>query len=677
MGNSFKEKIRNGKIPAPTNKKFNIKNWHTEWEKVKGEASEDDKSIYEAGTIINELLSEIRSTLGEAFKTHAPQIKNSTYLKILFSISNRDTSIIKNIGKKQPEGLTDTLNIISTDNVNGSELTLDEMAHSAVDGLEKAIEFCIDRNLKEKELTAGTKPVPIIEFLPYELYLSQIYGAYEGYWDAILWGDYELIEHDKKNKVYEFKQKPTPSEIAYLTSSSRKLRLAAQDAGIVTHKTFLEINKKDKYISPTGQGKRKGFSVAEIEKADIQLQAKNSYLNLCIIRLENEFPETLLNQKTPQKFTVKEAIEIFRILSLLALTYEEKYPKDASFNNINRLMEFCPLANKTKLIEAIRQATEFNVETIESVIEFLKFKGKSTDIWCHPIAEVENNKIYFLTSALSTPVITRLVERWLSELEIEMTPKGGRYETHALQKLNSTIKKNHLLNDYNEAVSGIVNGTNESEEIDILLRIGRKVLVGEVKSIVTTDSPISHFRTLETLTHAAKQAKRKTEFVKRNYRKISEHLKWPIESDSTTDFIPFIINSNKIHSGFNIDDVPVIDENILTRYFEDGIFPILSQFHEEPIKHLAWFNIYKTAEQLEDNIRKYLENPPQTLIIRDNNKYKTVAIPDGGENSYKISFTTLIQGQIKIQDIIKKSYTFKIETADNFESQTKDMLYLI
>lgn len=58
-----------------------------------------------------------------------------------------------------------------------------------------------------------------------------------------------------------------------------------------------------------------------------------------------------------------------------------------------------------------------------------------------------------MTSALATPVILRVVEHWLVELEVDLQDKGADYEKMIIKDLNDVISKNKKITDFDEATS--------------------------------------------------------------------------------------------------------------------------------------------------------------------------------------------------------------------------------
>lgn len=224
-----------------------------------------------------------------------------------------------------------------------------------------------------------------------------------------------------------------------------------------------------------------------------------------------------------------------------------------------------------------------------------------------------------------------------------------------------------------------MNSEIEKEEIDLLLRIGNVILIGESKSIVTTDSPISNYRTVETLKFAANQVKRKTIFVKKHLPKIFEILNWKHNENEDYSFVNCIINSGRMYAGFEIDGIPVCDDKILHRYFSESEIPLLSYFDEinQDQKHVAWVRLYSNFEELKCNLAVYLTKPPQVFENKEHFEYKSIKLPYLNEDSYKIIFNRLVPRELSISDRVDIDIPFTIFKSDNYIEKTKNIGFIV
>lgn len=62
---------------------------------------------------------------------------------------------------------------------------------------------------------------------------------------------------------------------------------------------------------------------------------------------------------------------------------------------------------------------------------------------------------------------------------------------------------------------------------------------------------------------------------------------WIYDPDILYRLFPVVLNSNKIHSGFPINGVPVVDEKILAKYFSSSTFPLISVKRDDKLHDLG------------------------------------------------------------------------------------------
>lgn len=670
---SFKEKVRNKEIPGPTDRKFTMELWQEEWENVKAHNAQD-QCFFEAGKVFHTVFSEIRAVLTSLYKDKAPAISRIIHLELLSAISNRDISVFKDIQLTGVRTGQNIHSVLSNANRYESEISLEEIAHGAVDGVELAILESIKAIKKSPLIPPGKTPISVLEFTGMEADLSQLYGLYDQYWKALLWGDYEFFVHDTDQSIYEVRQLSTDREVSYELTSLRKTRLGMQSMMLHSNPAIVKLNDNDKYILPVGAGKKKSFKVSTLIRASDEMRFFNSKIKSEILLLADEFPDSLIQSQLPAGFSIEEALDVLRLMILLSKQFQNKYPADNSVYGHKKLAEFSSKASKQDLLLAIIKASGIKYAKAKVILDFIIFNDQTRDLWSHPILEVSHDKLIFLTSALSAPVLVRVVEHWLAELEVELTTKGAHYEKVSLTEINLSLLSNNFLPHAISAFSKRLKlKSGAEEEIDLILNLGKVILIGEAKSIVTTDSSISYHRTYSTLKGAADQAKRKSLFFSSNIEEIFDAFGWAYDPSIEYQSLPVVLNSNKIHSGFPVDCVPVVDEQILARYFSSNTFPLISVSREDKFHHLAWFKLYESYEGLLSNISSYLLHPPQLSEGRESLIYKTMRIPRLNELSPKIQYTRLVPGDFPVERKLYKRYELPIHVSHDVMSEIMEM----
>jgi hypothetical protein len=674
---SFKNKVRTGKIPGPTDRKFTVKLWQTAWD-IDKESSAENLDLFEAGIVFAEVFGEIRSALASLYKGRAPRVSREKYLELLSAISNRDIAILKEIQLDARNAGKSIQTALSKSNRYGFEVSLEEIAHGAVDGIELAIRETVKELTSTPFIPSGETPMSILEFSQMETDFSQLYGTYDQYWKALLWGDYAFVTRDAEQRIYQILQLSTDREISYELTSARKTRLGIQSIVLHNSPIIIKLSDNDRYILLEGLGKKRSLRVASLGKASEEIRFFNSKIQTEILLLDDDFPSILIDSQLSSGFSIKEVLEVFRLLILLSKQFQSRYPADSSVYNHKKLSEFCSKSGKQELLLAIVKSSKIQYSKANLILNFIIFGNHCRDLWSHPILEISHDKLIYLTSALSSPVLIRAVEHWLTELKVELTIKGTHYENISLKEINHKLIANTYLSNPIPAFSKrlrLLSGAEE--EIDLILNLGHVILIGEAKSIVTTDSSISYYRTYDTLSGAADQAKRKSDFFLSNIKDIFAQLGWHYDSEIKYKVVPLVLNSNKIHSGFPINDVAVVDEQILARYFSSEKFPLISTRRKEEFHHIAWFKLYGNSEELQNNIASYLKRPPQLSEGRESLVYKTIPIPAITAKSSKFLYTRLVPGEFPIERRLYKSYLFPLQVSHDLMTELTAMASFI
>ena len=322
---SFIEKIRKSEIPQPTQPKFDLAVWEEKWSQ-EPQKDKNNESVYQAGKIIFSLLEEIRSELRKLHKKK-PEASNEKLIMAYFAISNRDRAILSNNPEDTITGKVNVFSSLLNNNRFFNELTLEEISNGCVDGIEKAVQLRINKEKSLDEKTYSNSSLAIIDFISQEIFLSQMYDAYESYWQALLWGEYTFYEIDGKQKIFGVSQNMTPYEISGVASQIRKSRLNAQSQLIIAHQNLKDFFLQEKIIFKRSNSDD-DLSVRAIISADDKVQTMNSEWHLQEANLEDEFPMEAINNDQGISFSISDALNVLRLLMLLSMQITQNYPAD-------------------------------------------------------------------------------------------------------------------------------------------------------------------------------------------------------------------------------------------------------------------------------------------------------------------------------------------------------------
>lgn len=673
MTQSFKLAIRNKKIKSPNERSFDLKLWDKKWSEC-GSPMEDKEEcdIYLGGRVIDSLLNEIRSTLVDLYKRR-PASSKKALIQSHVAFSNRNRAII---ARPNIDDITtmDLHSLSTNKNPFGIEITYQELAEQSVDSIKSALLGILTGS--HPVATSTSDDMDLLEFVQTENALSGLYRTYEDYWSALLWGAYELNVINADNKIYEIKQKP--SDLIYEITQARKMKLDEHSDSFLFRMDLDAIDYTDlNYMKITGSGRTRKIKTDNLSKASHKLKFISSSIRHMIAKIERHYPSDFFNHEFKRhEFTVKDVLNVFSHLIIFSEAIMDRFPPDDSVFNVKKLSEFCPTFKVQELVLNIAKSTKISSTKVYNIVDFLTYKGEgNSDLWCHPIIEVDNNEVVILVSALNGSVIQRVAEHWFVSFGMDLTEKGTTYENLVIDSIARSVQRNPILNDYDIPISKrikLVSG--EEEEIDFLMRLGNKIIVGESKSIVTTDSSISHFRTIGVIAGAKDQVLRKTDFFRRNMEEVFSKISWNYELSKTYELIPLIFVSNKIHSGFPYENIFVTDEILLAKYFSGEDVPLLSDINS---KSIAWFDLYETEGEAIDNLELYLSAPPQITKSYDDYGYKSMNIPCISDESTKIMFTRLVLKDASPADLVNRKFSFRLNTSDDFDEIVSKMDFLI
>ncbi|HGF4929710.1 TPA: hypothetical protein ACF5BV_002423 [Vibrio parahaemolyticus] len=668
----FVEKIIKNKIKPPTRHDFNLDKWLGEWEKIKDNASKRDTRVFVGGSIVDSLLSEIRGMLDRIY-LKAPKITNEKLMLAYVAMSNRELAVAMKAAFE--EARPNAFGIKINANYMGNTLTLQEISHGCVDGLQPALRMCQKRIDDNKAILVSKQPLDPMVFIRREIDLSQLYELYSHVWQCLFWSNYDFISVDADKRIYCVMQPETDFEFSFESSAIRRERLGSQKRHIANDPMMQSIFSNDKYLVVRRRGKRKLVDVLNVKDADEMVRSRNTYWQISVIDMLKYYPQEWLTENYGKEFSIKDVLTVFRCLMLLAGDLMEKFPDNDGAFNLNKLLEFCPTVPALALKMALVKATGLDAVCVSNIIDFVTFKAdKTSDLWCQPLIKKSNNEYAILVSALVSPVMTRLIERWAVEFKVNLGKKGYQYEETVVKMLNEQLEQNEIIDDYDPAVGKRIRLATGEEEFDLLARIDDLIVVGEFKATLTVDSEVMKQRTAETLEYAGVQVNRKTKFLQENIETIFDRLGWVYDATKQYRFAQCIVNSAQMFIGYKFDGIPVVDEKILKAYFESNVMSLMSIPSENgEMRDIAWYELYADLKELKSNLQIYLSKPPQLSEINDSFEYSNVLLPPINEDSYKIVQRRFVLKDASPTSRMDQEHNFRVFKSKDYDVQIAKM----
>lgn len=242
----------------------------------------------------------------------------------------------------------------------------------------------------------------------------------------------------------------------------------------------------------------------------------------------------------------------------------------------------------------------------------------------------------------------RLVEQWVKQFKLSFDEKGSLFEITVKSGIKSSLNKSVVIKDFDIAQINEFKIGGQQEQIDLLIRIGKVVLVGEIKSKITTDSYASHRAFLDTMEGGVNQVSRKCTFVENNLSQVFNKLTWGFQNDEKYIVHPVIITNNFAGIGTSFSNVPIIDSKILEYYFCNTSLRLFSIQENNKLTDVVWLSLYKNQGEAEKNIIKYLKCPPQLHNPTVNFIENIYQYPCLTANEFIVTYNTIISQSINI-----------------------------
>lgn len=654
----FVNDVRSEKVSQPVHRSFSLEKWKSAFDS--SEKKEDDVKLYDAGVFFYYMLKNIREKIGELYPKGS-EITREDSITIFCATSNRERDVllkastekISSMAVDNAVNMSNAHSVVLDNNPAKNNLTINEISIGSIDGIQVALSHRVSSSLSSGEKISESDFLQKLELLKAESTLSQLYNVMSDYWAAVLWGECEFL---RSSSGVVIRQKDTAESISKLVCSIRKDKLYSQLImfGLQDRRFKPEV----RYLTESGSGKKRRLIVKKVDSADDIIKYDTIGFLQAKENLKNYFPEKMLSDPVlPGSLSVTECLQVFRLLSSICRGVSGYYPEDSEVMTYGKMKSYVKSFNVNRLAEAVTKSSGIKLNKALRIINFLCFDNKKRrDIWCYPLVKINSNKVILLDVPLLDSVLLRVVENWFSDAGVDQENKGYRFEEFVVTQIVEALRSNKVKPSYDVSTISNYKVGGRSEEIDILFRLGSQIVVGELKCIVCVDNSSSYFRTLKRLKHGAEQARRKCDFIQNNAREIFSGLGWVYSDDY--QFSPLVVSSNQVGLGFDLFDVPVVDQKILVNYLKSDFFPLFSVGVGDDVTHKAHLSLYKNSQEMEGNIEKYFKSPPQLNYGVSDFKYVDVDYKD--ILGFDFKYERLVSKELSVEEHLSKNYGFTV-----------------
>ncbi len=251
-------------------------------------------------------------------------------------------------------------------------------------------------------------------------------------------------------------------------------------------------------------------------------------------------------------------------------------------------------------------------------------------LWHRPLVRSRDGAtIMIAAGALVWGSPIRRVERWLQRKagknDLSKTSTGKRHEKALQGALTERIERNALLANVAKGVS-FVPGKKADEEIDLLIRIGSTIIVGEIKCLLSPAEPIDRADYVRKLEDACAQASRKAGSLRIDPSPLIARFG---ADAGECRLVPLVIVNQSNGVEWEYDDCAITDARFLKLFCGGGSFVFGGKLHSDPGKDPELFErtIYEDATGAEAAIPGIFLRMPGMDPFRDSVAWGQSDIP--------------------------------------------------
>jgi hypothetical protein len=282
--------------------------------------------------------------------------------------------------------------------------------------------------------------------------------------------------------------------------------------------------------------------------------------------------------------------------------------------SIDDLRTCAPVLRGDDIVAAVRSGTGLSLETARRALEVLTFNGTPRDdLWRKPFVRLAEDSYVVLYAALGVPNLAFLIDGWMRDGGLDMQARGPAFEGYLRRQLAQDARLPNA-NIYPDDLT-IRAGSGE-EQIDLLFRVGRTVVVGEVKCSVYPTDPYMLAKYEERLKEATGQAARKAAFLSAHLDTLIDATGWNDLRGAPIELVPIAVSNLSLGPGYVAGGVHVTDRLILARYLGEGYVAQNATWSADRFESVGRVvRFYESPAEAETKLATYLRNPPQVARL--------------------------------------------------------------
>lgn len=627
---TFAKRVRDNQVARPNQRSFNLAEWKAAFE-LDG-MDQASKNLYEAGVWFFRAFSTIRGEL-----SFAADKKISRNDKLLAFVSHANLNaigyqlsiadIVRESRSQNPAQRSASHILPSVHDRDGVAHSLDQIAQSDIDGLQLPLRMILSQkpsHAKEAQSRTASQSDIAVDYA-----IGTFYKIIEDLWEECLWNNYVFTESAEGVKLSP--ARPSDANWKWITLSRRS---AVHHASSLHHHSMFEQARRSNshaalgiprpIVAVTAVDGNYTFVLAADET--IGERSRESYV-LMQEALQPYYAE-LARFQSPRLAggTIIDVIKCWTVLqSLVALLKKGSHVSNNPQTPTQALAELTtPRIPRGALIEAIRDSLCVTADISHKLLEFFTYspsaaqRHEENELWTQPLIALNDSELLVLfTPSLGTT--QRNVDIWIRQLGAKFDTRGLSFENYLRDVLNYTISASPIKRDVAlmpHALKFNLPGDVEEEplfeDIDIVLRIGNVVVIGEAKCFLQPVDPDEVFKHREKIIEAQTQLQRKTDYIqkyKKQFREECARRDFRLPEDFKIQ--PLILLNGQTHCGIPYAGTPIVDIMILATFLRGVLRHNIVVTKANGVESADAYPLYSDIIEAQTLLEAYLMSPPQ------------------------------------------------------------------
>jgi hypothetical protein len=509
----FLDQVRRGKIRQPTQVGFTLEGWHQGYGNIT-EHETADLDLFNAGLVFDRLFTGLRSELSKGRFQHC---RRSDRLLAIGAFINHEVAALERKGFQQPRQAENSAPSLVTDLINytvtlrsGIRITPDEVLGTVIDAAVLPLDEALQASNEGVPLAVDTST-----HISLALMVANLYCVAVDLWLTCLWTEH-LVEQVEPGLIVikvrdsDAARRAAVSEHRYQNylwqSAQSSVRIWRYQLSIVGRKA---LTVKKGVIKFDPRSRRNPFVVGNLylhRKRNIPL----SIANWIVANEDYLQPFIRLPLPITNGLTIEILYEIWQVLGSLVRAALTRVPGNPG--DLNWFLAHAVRVTRDQIINVIARSLELDGIIIDAALHFLTYRRRSDGLWQKPLIALNDDEFLIASGPFFYGNMLRTAERWLRQGGFDLEKRGPVFEKLARERIAELLQGSSLLVDSSVAPGRVLVGPNR-EEIDLLIRIGQLLLVGEAKCQLFPADAIERYRFHERLRQGAAQARRKAATV--------------------------------------------------------------------------------------------------------------------------------------------------------------------